>query len=430
MMATTAKALVGQAERALLLSDFCTAEAVAREACKLTAGKAEDGDTLDRACVVAVQCLYETQRFGLAHRLLRDTFGTLPAAPPHTLLLWLALALDSPDHRREAERLIQELLDTKQPSTSTSTSSSSSGTDSISSDGSNPNTGGGWSRRQFLALVHLYTEVLLRELREPAAVMRWVQETQLPINAEERQLLLDELEAEQHQQQQQQRHSPRSGGAAAGEGRGGGAAARGAEGLAAATARQWGGGRAEEEAGEGRSFQQDMPTQASTRNQDQVGSSSSGRLVTKRRPAAAGSEIEPAVSEGEQQGGMAMGWLGRCQVQVLHGASAVLAPLLGMSPQQLLHGLVVAEEPGDSAGKPAAAAGDRAALALQPHPAAAVRQLSRTVLGCVLLYAAYAERRAIKRSMGAAQRFVSGGTADLLRMAFSLSVNPMSQVGS
>jgi hypothetical protein len=258
--------------------------------------------------------------------------------------------------------------------------------------------------------------------------MRWVQETQLPINAEERQLLLDELEAEQNLQQQQQRHSPRSGGAAAGEGRGGGSAARGAEGLAAATARQWGGGRAEEEADEGRSFQQDMPAQASTRKQDQAGSSSSGRLATKRRQAATGSEIEPAVSE--QQGGMAMGWLGRCQVQVLHGASAILAPLLGMSPQQLLHGLVVAEEPGDSAGKPAAAAGDRAALALQPHPAAAVRQLSRTVLGCVLLYAAYAERRAIKRSMGAAQRFVSGGTADLLRMAFSLSVNPMSQVGS
>jgi hypothetical protein len=108
------------------------------------------------------------RRFGLAHRLLRDTFGTLPAAPPHTLLLWLALTLDSPDHRREAERLIQELLDTKQPSTSTSSSSSSSGTDSISSGGGNTDTGGGWSRRQFLALLHLYTEVLLRELREPA----------------------------------------------------------------------------------------------------------------------------------------------------------------------------------------------------------------------------------------------------------------------
>jgi hypothetical protein len=65
-MATTARALVGQAERALLLSDFCTAEAAAREACELPAGKAEDGDTLDRACVVAVQCLYETQRYNSA----------------------------------------------------------------------------------------------------------------------------------------------------------------------------------------------------------------------------------------------------------------------------------------------------------------------------------------------------------------------------
>jgi hypothetical protein len=59
-----------------------------------------------------------------------------------------------------------------------------------------------------------------------------------------------------------------------------------------------------------------------------------------------------------------------------------------------------------------------------------VRQLSKTVLGCVLLYALYAERRAIRRGLGAARRFAAGGAGDLLRMAFALSANPMAAVGA
>ncbi|EFN57160.1 expressed protein [Chlorella variabilis] len=148
-MAAMAAEVVHQAERALLLSDFCEAERHARQACQLAAGQADARELQDRACVVALQTLFETQRFGLAHRLLRGLFGSAASAPPNTLLLWLALALDT-DSRREAERLILELLDACQPSGPAGSSN-------------------GWSRRQYLALLHLYTlEVLLRELREPA----------------------------------------------------------------------------------------------------------------------------------------------------------------------------------------------------------------------------------------------------------------------
>ena len=53
--------------------------------------------------------------FGAAHRLLRNTFGQqLEDAPPHSLLVWLALALDT-DKRGEAQRLIQSLLDSRHP---------------------------------------------------------------------------------------------------------------------------------------------------------------------------------------------------------------------------------------------------------------------------------------------------------------------------
>ena len=164
-------------------------------------------------------------RFASARKLLRDTFGAaLADAPPHTLLLWLALALDYKDSRSEAQSLILTLLDTRQPAADNSSSSGvgggggssskSSGSGTAAAQGTNlrlapsrgvlhagntrlglptnrhlaaphcwqssssaprlcpipPSPAGkGWSRRQYLALVHLYAfEVLLPELKDPS----------------------------------------------------------------------------------------------------------------------------------------------------------------------------------------------------------------------------------------------------------------------
>lgn len=68
----------------------------------------ESHATLVWPCVVA-------RRFASASRLLKDSFGPrLEDAPPHALLLWLALALDT-EARREAQQLLQDLLDRRQP---------------------------------------------------------------------------------------------------------------------------------------------------------------------------------------------------------------------------------------------------------------------------------------------------------------------------
>ncbi|PSC76636.1 hypothetical protein C2E20_0914 [Micractinium conductrix] len=190
----SAAELVDAAEEALVLSDFAAAEQSARQCLARAAYLAPDAATelQDRACVVALQALAETQRFGAAHRLLRNTFGQqLEDAPPHSLLVWLALALDT-DKRGEAQRLIQSLLDSRHPD--------------------QPGEGCCWSRRQYLTLLHLYCfEVLLKELREPAAVQRWVEETQLPISEEDRQLLWAELAqaAEEEAARRQQSQLPR-----------------------------------------------------------------------------------------------------------------------------------------------------------------------------------------------------------------------------
>ena len=259
-------------------------------------------------------------------------------------------------------------------------------------------------------------------------VMRWVQETQLPINAEERQLLLSELELEQQ---------ARSPGAAAG-----GSAAAGWESRVATT-------RAEQElepgwpessgaegaaAEEEHSFQQKAV-------QPQAARGASAEAAA----APAGNEIEPAGADGSSAGGAAgeaplqpsalgLDWLGRCQHQMLQGAAAILRPLLGPQAEewrQRLHAAVggtstsAPTTTGEGSKAAAAPAGGSSALLPDPDPAAALRQLTRTALGCALLYAAYAERRAIRRGMGRARHAVAVGVSDLLRMALNLSINPL-----
>jgi hypothetical protein len=69
----------------------------------------------NRTSASLLDCFTPAFRFGLAHRLLCNLFGSVGAAPPNTALLWLALALDT-DSRRQAERLIFELIEKCQPS--------------------------------------------------------------------------------------------------------------------------------------------------------------------------------------------------------------------------------------------------------------------------------------------------------------------------
>jgi hypothetical protein len=57
-----AASLVEQAERALLLSEFSSAEQHARQAAKQASGQEDERQLQDRACVVALQTLAETQR--------------------------------------------------------------------------------------------------------------------------------------------------------------------------------------------------------------------------------------------------------------------------------------------------------------------------------------------------------------------------------
>ena len=54
--------LCSSAEQALLLSDFTAAEACARRCLAAAAGRTESAAVQERALVVALQALYETQR--------------------------------------------------------------------------------------------------------------------------------------------------------------------------------------------------------------------------------------------------------------------------------------------------------------------------------------------------------------------------------
>lgn len=83
------------------------------------------------------------RRFTSARKLLHDSFGAaLAGAPPHTLLLWLALALDFRECRSEAQSLIHTLLETRQPAPAALDSSSSSSSGASNDAGSKSTASG------------------------------------------------------------------------------------------------------------------------------------------------------------------------------------------------------------------------------------------------------------------------------------------------
>lgn len=98
-------------------------------------------------------------------------------------------------------------------------------------------------------------------------------------------------------------------------------------------------------------------------------------------------------------------WLCQAQQQAVQAAADFLRPLL-VRP--------AADEQGRRSGAPCAAD-------FSPDP---MQLAGGTVLGAVLLYALYAERQALRRGARRARRAVFDGAAQLLRMAFSLSINP------
>ncbi|KAL4425299.1 hypothetical protein ABPG75_009315 [Micractinium tetrahymenae] len=395
---STAAELTERAEAQLLLADFVQAEGLARQALQ-RASYLGDDRLKDRAACVAIQALAETQRFAAASRLLKDSCGPrLEDAPPYALLLWLALALDT-DARREAQRLLLALLDLRRPGGDT-----------------------GWSRRQYLQLAHLYVfEVLLRELREAAEVMRWVEETELPLTAEERQLLLAELAAEaeaaaaaRRRQEQARQHAaqpPAEQRASSFDGGGGTRQGRSAALAAAAAERRGSRGEGQQRAQLPRTSQAGQPAGSAggKGRSDGQGSAAAARAASAAAAAAAGadSEIVPAPPE-EAEPAAAPGpldWLARCQQQAAAALGAVLQPLL-----------------------PAAERSSSAQESAEPvpaDPAAALRLLGGTCLGAVLLYAAYAERQAIRRGAQRALRSAAAALGDLARMALSLQVNPL-----
>lgn len=109
--------------------------------------------------MVLIQSLYETRRFASVKGELSGFFGRLSAVPVNALLLFISLALDFSDARAEAQALTLELLQTR-----------------------SPQDPGGWTRRQYAALLHLYVfEMLLPEVREPSQAARWLEESSLPI---------------------------------------------------------------------------------------------------------------------------------------------------------------------------------------------------------------------------------------------------------
>lgn len=253
-----------------------------------------------------------------------------------------------------------------------------------------------------------------------AEVAHWVQTAELPIATDERQLLLDELAAGQAGQRASRSAAPPLGSqlaavAAAGK------AAHGAAGVAAAdapTVRQ---------ADSSARAPQMTPGQTPAVDQPEAVATAAGHAAQKpkqqqQRQWQQEPEIVPAPqlqsaadrrgnssasSSSEQPSAVQAGveWLCQAQQRAVQAAAALVQPLLGRPP----------------AGKQ----GSRSTLAAA-HPSPDPMQLlGGTVLGAVLLYALYAERQSIRRGARRARQAVVTGTVQLLRMAFSLSVNPV-----
>ena len=88
--------LVQDAERLLVRQKYEAAEVQARDALDRITHHLPDAEVrralADRAAVVLLQALYETDRFSSARPCLVKTFGGLENSPPLALLLWLGWA--------------------------------------------------------------------------------------------------------------------------------------------------------------------------------------------------------------------------------------------------------------------------------------------------------------------------------------------------
>lgn len=160
---------VEESERALVLGHYETAELLSNNVLtelQQTVGSEDASSLKERAAIVFVQSVFETSTFSKARTLLCSSFESLDKVPANAILLWISLALET-DERRQADSLILVLLRSKASRQS------------------------GWTREQYLTLVHMYaTDILLPTLKDPSEVHLWLRrQTFVPLDPRERQFL-------------------------------------------------------------------------------------------------------------------------------------------------------------------------------------------------------------------------------------------------
>lgn len=176
--------LVEESEKSLVLGKYAESESISSnilsslrevEVSKETSQVKDE--LIERAAIVFLQSCFETSNFTSARSRLCSLFGSLDLAPPNAVLLWISLALET-DERRHADSLVLLLLKSKASRQS------------------------GWTREQYLTLVHMYTtEILLDTLKDPSEVQLWLRrQTFLPLDPRERFFLEKEIGAKRHEQ--------------------------------------------------------------------------------------------------------------------------------------------------------------------------------------------------------------------------------------
>ena len=167
--------LVEEAEKALILGQYAKSESISNNVLTilLESIASEDAKSLkERAAIVFVQSAFETSNFSTARSRLSTWFASLELVPANAILLWISLALET-EERRHADGLVLVLLKSKASRRS------------------------GWSREQYLTLVHMYaTDILLPSLKDPSEVHLWLKrQTFVPLDPRERQYLESEISA-------------------------------------------------------------------------------------------------------------------------------------------------------------------------------------------------------------------------------------------
>lgn len=160
--------LVEEAEKSLVLGHYETSESISYNILKNQ--DVTDESLKERAAIVFVQSVFETLQFSKARGVLCSAFSSLEKVPANVILLWISLALETED-RRQADSLILGLLKSKGPRQS------------------------GWTREQYLTLVHIYaTDILLPTLKDPSEVHLWFRrQTFIPLDPRELQFLENQV---------------------------------------------------------------------------------------------------------------------------------------------------------------------------------------------------------------------------------------------